>query len=508
MREAIRREQGEPAPEPLRRESREYGRYEEEEPPRREVREYERREYCEPAPHYREPGPAYTTREPGPVYSDREPPAAYIPREHGPAYTVREPGPVYSDREPEPYSCRERRTSHAPHEARSPYVPREVGSAYPPRETGSAYSPRESTVRQSMHNRPQRHEDWPAEEENRDTEQDQPAAPAWFAVSRATACFLGCMTLLNLLGEMRFAHFSAASWWIDLHFLPKSASRGVLALSAVLLIAFAFFPRANGLLRRFGALCTLGLLGAAGWTAFRFYRHDHAGQDLHNLPIPFALHVAALLLVALPGQLTGWWERTNFFKDFLIGMVTLATCIASFPLAHFVCVGQIDDRVASDAAAVLAGRSDTEKGADGKPTANPLRAACQLYREGLVKKVLLLNRPNESGTADETAQILRRAALAEGVAEADLLTPPALAASTDSRSALAEAAKFLDEQKLSHVLVVARFFEVPRIRLSFERAGLEIHSAPLREDVRPAAMRPVLARESAALWQCYLQPLL
>lgn len=516
VREAIRREQGEPAPEPLRREPREYGRYEEEEPPRREVREYERREYREPAPHYRDPGPAYTTREPGPVYSDREPSAQYIPREHGPAYTVREPGPVYSDREsepsyavrtprpsypvrePDPYARRERRSSHAPHEVRSPYTPRE---------TGSAYSPRQSAVRQSIHSRPQRHEDWPAEEENQDAEQDQPVAPAWFAVSRATACFLGCVTLLNLLGEMRFARLSAASWWIDLHFLPKSASRGVLALSAVLLIAFALFPRANGLLRRFGALCTLGLLGAAGWTVFRFYRHDHAGQDLHGLPIPIALHVAALLMVVLPGQLTGWWERTNFFKDFLIGMVTLATCVASFPLAHFLCVGQIDDRVASDAAAVFAGRSDTEKGADGKPTANPLHTACQLYREGLVKKLLLLSRPNEPGAADETAQILRRAALSEGVAEADLLTPPS-AATTDSRGSLGEAAKFLDEQKLTHVLVVARFFEVPRIRLSFERAGLEIHSAPVREDVRPAAMRPVLARESAALWQCYLQPLL
>jgi uncharacterized SAM-binding protein YcdF (DUF218 family) len=357
-----------------------------------------------------------------------------------------------------------------------------------------------------MRDRPQRRDDWPAEERNEEEASEQPTAPAWFAVTRATACFLGGVTFLNLLGEMRFAHFSAAAWWIDLHFLPKSASRGMLALSAVLWIAFALFPRANGLVRRLGGLCTLGLLGALGWTVFRFYRHDHAGQDLHSLPIPLALHVAALMLVVLPGQLTGWWERTNFFKDVLIGTVTLATCVASFPLAHFLCVGQIDDRVVVDAAAVLAGRSDTEPGADGKSTPNPLKTACKLYREGQVKKILLISRPNQTGTADETVQILRRAAVADGVAEGDLLTAPA--ASADSRAAFAEAAKFLDEQKLSHVLIVARFFEVPRIRLSLERAGLEVHSAPLGEDVRPAAMRPVLVRESAALWMSYLQPLL
>jgi uncharacterized SAM-binding protein YcdF (DUF218 family) len=464
----------------VRREAREYGRYEDDEPPRREARDYERREYREPAPHYREPGPVYSVREPAPAYSDREP---------EPSSAVRQDRPSYSVREPEPYSRRETRSSYAP------------------REVGSSYSPRESMVRRSMHERPQRRNDWPPENQEADSTLDQPVAPAWFAVSRATALFCGCMTLLNLLSEMRFPHYSAAAWWIDLQFLPKPASRGFLALSAVLLVAFAFFPRANGIVRRLGALCTLALLGAAGWTAYRFYHHDHAGQNLHELPIPFALHVAALLIVALPGQLTGWWERTNFFKDFLVGTVTLATCAASFPLAHFVCVGQLDDRGVADAAAVFAGRSDAEKGADDKSVLNPLQAACRLYREGQVKKILLIGRSNDSGTPDETAQILRRTALAGGVAEADLLTLPAASAG-DFRASLAETAKFLDDQKLPHVVIVARFFEVPRIKLSFQRAGLDVRSAPIREDVRTPQMRPVLVREAAALWMCYLQPLL
>ncbi|HEV3303773.1 MAG TPA: hypothetical protein VG055_29235 [Planctomycetaceae bacterium] len=491
VREAIRREQGEPAQEPvrepMRRDAREYERYQDDEPPRREVREYERREYREPPPHYREPGPVYTEPGPGQVYSVREPGPVYADREPEPYYSVRQQRPAYSVREPEPHSRRDSR-------------PR-----YPAPEIGSSYGARESTVRRSRHDRPQRPEDQHADEQVDDDAADLPLAPAWFAVTRATAFFLGCVTLLNLIAEMRFPHFSAAAWWIDLHFLPKSASRGFLSLSAVLLVAFAFFPRANGFVRRFGALCTLGFLGAAGWTVYRYYRHDHAGQNPHELPIPFALHVAALLLVALPGQVTGWWERTNFFKDFLIGMMTLATCAATFPLALFFCVGQVDDRGPTDAAAVFAGRSDTDKNGDDKPAANPFRTALQLYREGQIKKILLIARPTEPGT--ETTQTLRRAALAEGIAEADLLTLPApTAAPNDSRVALAESAKFLDEQKLPHVLIVARFFEVPRIRLALERAGLEAHSMPIREDVRPAAMRAVLFREAAALWKCYLHP--
>ncbi len=481
VREAIRREQGEPAPEPVRepvrRDVREYERYQDEEPPRREAREYERREYRDPPPQYGEPGPVYSVREPGPVYADREP---------EPRYSVRQERPAYSVREPEPYSR---------HGSRPRYSAPEVGSTY---------SARETSVRGSRHDRPQRHEDWHADEQDEADSADESIAPAWFAVTRATALFLGCVTLLNLLAEMRFPHFSAAAWWIDLHFLPKSASRGFLGLSAVLLIAFAFFPRANGFVRRFGALCTLGLFGAAGWTVYRYYRHDHASP--HDLPFPFALHVAALLVVALPGQVSGWWERTNFFKDFLIGTVTLATCAATFPLALLVCVGQLDDRGAADVAAVFAGRSDADKSADEKPRANPFRTALQLYREGQIKKILLIARPSESGTPDETTQILRRTALAEGIAEADLLTLPAPAAQNDSRPALAESAKFLAEQKLSQVLIVARFFEVPRIRLTLQRAGLDAHSMPIREDVRPAAMRSIIFREATALWMCYLQP--
>ncbi|HEV8070916.1 MAG TPA: hypothetical protein VGP76_24600 [Planctomycetaceae bacterium] len=482
VREAIRREQGEPAPEPVRepvrREVREYERYQDDEPPRREAREYERREYRDPPPQYREPGPVYSVREPGPVYADREP---------EPHYSVRQERPAYSVREPEPYSR---------HGSRPRYSAPEVGSTY---------SARETAVRRPRHDRPQRHEDWHADEQDEDNSADESIAPAWFAVTRATALFLGCVTLLNLLAEMRFTHFSAAAWWIDLHFLPKSASRGLLGLSAVLWIAFAFFPRANGFVRRFGALCTLGLLGAAGWTVYRYYRHDHASS--HDLPIPFALHVVALLVVALPGQVTGWWERTNFFKDFFFGTVTLATCAATFPLALFVCVGQLDDRGAADVAAVFAGRSDADKSADEKSAANPFRTALQLYHEGQIKKILFIARSSEPGTPDETTQILRRAALAEGIAEADLLTPPAPAApSGDSRAALAESAKFLAEQKLSQVLLVARFFEVPRIRLTYQRAGLDAHSMPIREDVRPAAMRPIILREATALWMCCLQP--
>jgi uncharacterized SAM-binding protein YcdF (DUF218 family) len=489
VREAIRREQGELArseareyerrdeeDEPPRRESRRYDhRAEGEEPPRRESRDYERREY-------------------------REEPPAHAPRERQP-YSVREPAPEYSHRE--------RRPAYADHANESEYRGREEGRGYAYREPPARRPMREE--RRPLEERRLRGGEW--SEDREEDAADQPSAPAWFAVTRATAFFLGSLTLLNLLGEMRFSHFSATGWWIDLAFLPRPAARGVLALSAVLFLAFAIFPRANSLVRRLGALSTLGLLAATGWAAYRFYRQDHAGQNFHDLPLPFALHLASLLTVALAGQLFGSWERTSFFKDFFVGMVTLGVCAASFPLAQFFCVGQLDDRVPgeapADAVVVCAGSGEEKKGADEKaapaPAPNPFTTACQLYRDGRVKKILFVARPDQTATSAQVLQTLRRAAQAEGVSEADLLSPPAPA---DSRTVLADSAKLLDEQKLSRVLVVAPFYEVPRIKLSLERAGLEVHCAPIREDVRSPKMRPLLMREAAALWMCHLQPLL
>ncbi len=548
VREAIRRQQGEPegepVREPLRRDAREYGRYEDQEPPRREAREYERRDYREPAATYREAAPAYQppptyqpayqpapAYQPGPAYQAAPaypPPPGYQPvpgyqpppgYQQAPAYRepppgYREPAPHYAERLPSdsyPPPPRPARPLYSVREG-EPYGRREIRSSYlaQPHEAGSAYGAGESSRRPLRERAPHR-EEQASDESSEDESTDSPTAPAWFAVSRATAFFVGCMTLLVLLGELRSSNFSAGGWWIDLAPLPKGAARGLLGLSAAFLILFAFFPRTNGLIRRCGGLCTLGLLGAVGWNLYRYYHVAHAGQSFREVPIPFAVHVAALLLVVLPGQLSGWWDRTNFFKDFFVGTVTLATCVVSFPLATFACVGLLDDRGAIDpvnvpAAVVLAGRADAEHVAADNREGNPLQRACQLYRDGQIKKLLLVARPSETAAGDETLQSLRRAVLDQGIPEADVLSQPAApAASGDSRATLSETAKFLDAQKLSHVLIVARFFEVPRVRLSFERAGLDVHAAPIREDIRPAQMRPVLAREAAAFWMSYVQ---
>jgi uncharacterized SAM-binding protein YcdF (DUF218 family) len=329
---------------------------------------------------------------------------------------------------------------------------------------------------------------------------DEPAAPAWLAVTRGTAFFVGAVTLLVLYSEMRFPHFNAASWWLDLNPVPKPAARGALALTAVLLLFFSFFPKAAPALRKLAALCTVAVLGVTLWHTWKFYQHVSAPHQGGELPVPFTLHAAGCLIVIVPGLLAAGWERSNFFKDFLVGMATIATCVAAFPLAQFVCLGKVDDRCAADAVVVFADGGEVDK--NPAALADQVRAACDLYRDGKVHKVILAGRGE---SPDVTQNTLRQLATSEHIPDKDVVLS---SVAKEMESSVAATAKIVEEQKLSKVLVTGAYYQLPRIKLCCQRAGFDVHTVPIRDKARLQELRPAFLREATALWLSYLQPIL
>jgi uncharacterized SAM-binding protein YcdF (DUF218 family) len=342
--------------------------------------------------------------------------------------------------------------------------------------------------------------DLPPEIDEDEESVDEPAAPGWFAVTRGAAFFVGAVTLLVLYSEMRFPHFTAATWWLDLSPVPKPAARGALALLAVLLLLFSFFPKAAPALRKLAALCTVAVLGVTLWHTWKFYQHvsgSHAGGEL---PVPFALHAAGCLIVILPGLLAAGWERSNFFKDFLVGIATISTCVAAFPLAQFVCLGKVDDRCAADAVVVFADGGDGDK--NPAALADQVRAACDLYRDGKAHKVILAGR----GESPEAAQSkLRQLATSERIPDKDVVLSTA---AKEMEGSVAATAKIVEEQKLSKVLVTGQYYQLPRIKLCCQHAGFDVHTVPIRDKARLQELRPAFVREATALWMSYLHPLL
>jgi uncharacterized SAM-binding protein YcdF (DUF218 family) len=60
---------------------------------------------------------------------------------------------------------------------------------------------------------------------------------------------------------------------------------------------------------------------------------------------------------------------------------------------------------------------------------------------------------------------------------------------------------------VSRVLAVSHFYHLPRVKLSYQRAGREVYTVPAKETYLLRQMPYNMAREVAALWVYYLQPL-
>lgn len=385
-------------------------------------------------------------------------------------------------------------------ESRVP-LPRNAGFRYSSSAMPTAEATRIRNSRAEVRSAPVRRPLHEIEPPEVDDEYEEVTAPAWFAVARGAAFFVGCVTLLNLLAEMQFPQFSAATWWVDLQPLPKPAARGFLAMTAGLLVLFSLFPAVSSALRRLAAMCTLGLFVAAMWNAYRYYQHYRGGQIQTDVPLPFALHVAACVAVIMPGLLAATWDRFNVFKDFVVGSLTVAVCVAAFPLAQFFCFGKTNDRGATDAVVVFADGAGGEK--TSEVNIEQIRAACALYRSGQAHKMVLAGQSRPLSEAAGNA--LRRAAVDQGIPDAELVVS---ATGTTTETAIADTVKSLQEQKFPRVLIVAPFYTLPRIKLCCQRGGLETRSVPLHQELRLEELQPALVREGAALWMCYLQPLL
>jgi vancomycin permeability regulator SanA len=338
-------------------------------------------------------------------------------------------------------------------------------------------------------------------EEVEDEPPEEAAAPAWFAVTRGAAFFVGGFTLLNLLGEMKFPQYDLGTWWLDLRPLARPAARAVLAATGVLLVIFALYPRMNAFLRRTAAAGTALLAGAALWHTWRYYELAQAGRVHTDLPLPFSLHVAAVSVVVLPGLLTAWWERFEFAKDALFGLSTVALCVTGLAVAQLYCMGKLDERRPADAVIVFGGGS--KRGEAEATLAARVKTGCALYREGQARKLLLASLPRDASS--KTSDIMSRLAIAEGVPEADILFDRE---GPQIEAAVAGAALMLKEQKLARVLVAGPFWLLPRIKLCCQRAGLDAHTVPVAEPVAAKDLRASMLREVGALWLCYLDPLI
>lgn len=318
--------------------------------------------------------------------------------------------------------------------------------------------------------------------------------------ARGLALFLGGFALLNVVGGFRAAGFDANLWWIDLRWLPPVLGQGFLLLSALGLVAFALRPAGAGWRRSvsLGGTGGLGLLSLVN--VVQYYVLLARGAIKAGLPVPLSLLICLASAWVLAGMRPAAapafrWKRLPA----VVGVCLL--CMVAFPLAQMFCFGKTDYRRAADVAVVLGARVY----ADGRPSdalADRVRTACALYRQGLVPRLLFSGGPGD-GAVHET-ESMKRMALQLGVRAQDILLDQG---GVNTQATVRNTETLFQALHASRVLVVSHFYHLPRIKLAYQRDGLDVYTVPAKESYLLRQLPYNMAREVVALWVYYLRPI-
>ncbi|MDB6108949.1 MAG: hypothetical protein JWR69_699 [Pedosphaera sp.] len=320
-------------------------------------------------------------------------------------------------------------------------------------------------------------------------------------IPRALALFFGGFTLLNLAGSLWRSNFDANLWWIDLRALPEMPATMLLLLASLCLLSFAVRPP-RSVWRRLLTVSSVGLVAATAlWNTLEFYQLLIHGLVRPLLPVPLSLLVFASLLVVL--RAASRPARPCSPAKTSLGVLTiLALCLVGFPVAQMVCFGNTDYRRPADVAVVFGARTYV----DGRPSdalADRVRTACQLYRDGLVKKLIFSGGPGD-GAVHET-ESMRRLALRLGVKSEDILTDTA---GLNTQATVKNTEALFARLNAHRILVVSHFYHLPRIKLAYQRSGWDVYTVPAKESYFLRQIPYSMAREVPAMWVYYLRPLL
>jgi len=339
------------------------------------------------------------------------------------------------------------------------------------------------------------------------------------ALARGLALFLGGFGLLNVTGNIWRPGFDANIWWLDARLFGPFFASFLIALASVGLVIFGVRPPRSIAGRWLISIAAGTLFAVAAANSLNFYLLLMRGQIRSRIPIPLSFFIAAALLLIIGsvwnmgvskgvrlvlGQLPEA-ERANSPARAMQGLLSsLAVCVGCaimFPLGQMVFFGKTDYRRQATVTVVFGARVY----ADGRPSdalGDRVRTACKLYRSGLTQKLLFSGGPGD-GLVDEP-EAMKRMAIQLGVKTEDILLDKK---GLNTESTVSNTKRIFATLQPSRILVVSHFYHLPRIKLAYQREGLEVYTVPAKETYLLRQIPYNMAREVAALWVYYLRPL-
>jgi uncharacterized SAM-binding protein YcdF (DUF218 family) len=239
-------------------------------------------------------------------------------------------------------------------------------------------------------------------------------------------------------------------------------------------------------------LACVGLANAA-----EFYWLLAKGRIAAGFPIPFSLLVATgMLLVARAA-----WSEGEYRIHIARWRVAAGglLCFGIFPVALMVFFGNTDYRRPADAIVVFGARAY----ADGRLSdalQDRIRTACELYRQGLAKRLILSGGPGDGAITEAAA--MRQYAINHGVRAEDIFVDDQ---GVNTDATVRNTVPLLQQWNAHRVLAVSHFYHLPRIKLAYQRAGIDVCTVPAHQAHWLGQMPYNMAREVAAFWAYYFR---
>jgi uncharacterized SAM-binding protein YcdF (DUF218 family) len=316
--------------------------------------------------------------------------------------------------------------------------------------------------------------------------------------ARILALFFGLFTLVNLLGGLLWPGFDASLWLINFgHVLPAWLNKSVLAISATFLLKFAFQNRRRGRRARFTAALASVLGGVTLLNAIIFYRLLATGRIEAGFPLPLSLVVCgALILIAR----SAWSEpQADSRSRWWIVAAGSVCAFALFPLALMLFFGNTDYRRPADAVVVFGARTYKD-GRMSLALQDRIRTACELYRAGLAKHLILSGGRGDGAVTE--AEAMRNYALKHGVPPEDIFVDNQ---GVNTEATVRDTLPLFQQWHARRVLAVSHFYHLPRVKLAYQRAGVDVLTVPVHQGHLLTHLPFNMAREVAAFWDYYLK---
>jgi vancomycin permeability regulator SanA len=231
--------------------------------------------------------------------------------------------------------------------------------------------------------------------------------------------------------------------------------------------------------------------------ALEFFGLVARGKIHSAIPIPLSLLVV-VLLARVSWSVAKKYPTSLASSRWRLVLVT-GVFLITFPLAQIFFFGSTSYARRADVAVVFGARAY----ADGTPSdalGDRVTTACQLYRDGFVRKLIFSGGPGD-GSIDEP-HAMRTMAMQLGVPDDAIELDPH---GVTTAATVANTTRLFREQPSQRILVVSHFFHLPRIKLAYQRAGVEVYTVPSPQRRPLASIGKMLARETAAWWFYYLR---